>query len=138
MDLDGLLDEAGELVGILVGEIKERLGRPADAGDLLVALASIPEGLAARTLASLGVDATALARASDEARRSEKRSGLCPSPELVAELKKTHAEMEAAIQTAADLRNRERELTEQNRKIVEQRQEEALNEIRGRLGLTPE
>lgn len=61
-----------------------------------------------------------------------------PPLELVAELQKIRTEIEAAIQTAADLRDRERELAEQTRKTVERRQEDALNEIRGRLGLTPE
>ncbi|MDQ3607645.1 MAG: hypothetical protein M3459_01910 [Actinomycetota bacterium] len=137
-ELDALLDGAQVLLGILGGEIEERLGRPADANDLLVALASIPEGLAARTLASVGVDAAALARAGDEARRSGARSGLLPPLELVAEVEKVRTEKKAAIQTAAGLRDRERELTEQTRTVVEQRQEEVLNEVRGRLGLAHE
>jgi ATP-dependent Clp protease ATP-binding subunit ClpA len=137
-ELDALLDGAQVLLGILGGEIEERLGRPADAGDLLVALASIPAGLAARTLASVGVDAEALARAGAEARRSGARSGLLPPLELVDEIEKVRTEKNAAIQTAAGLRDRERELTEQTRKTVEQQQEQVLNEVRSRLGLAHE
>ena len=134
--LDALLDGAGALLGILGGEIEERLEHPADAGDLLVVLACIPGGLAARTLAAVGIDATALAGAGDEARRSDMRAALLPPPELAAEIEQLRAEERAAVQRAADLRDRVRELTEQARQTVEQRQEEVLDEVRGRLGLT--
>ena len=68
---------------------------------------------------------------------------LLPSRELVAEIETVRGEKDAAIrrrarEAAAGWRDRERELTEQARRTVEQRQDEVVNEIRGHLGLTRE
>ncbi|MGI8673675.1 MAG: Clp protease N-terminal domain-containing protein, partial [Thermoleophilaceae bacterium] len=45
---DALLEGAGPALRSIAGEIEERLGRSADAGDLLVVLASAQGGIAAR------------------------------------------------------------------------------------------
>ena len=76
----------------LVAEIEQRLGRAADAGDLLLLLSSIPNGLAARALARVGVDDEHLARAVDEARREEGRSALLPRRTLLAECDRARTE----------------------------------------------
>src|SRR5579859_1861874 len=44
----------------IVPEIRDRLGREADAGDLLILLASIPDSLVSRTLEELGIGSGAL------------------------------------------------------------------------------
>jgi len=95
-----------------------RLGRPADAGDLLVVLASVPEGIGERTLAALGIYADALARAVAEARGSGSRR--IKAQEFT---------------DAAELRERERKLLERALKPVEERREEFVAQMRARLGL---
>jgi len=117
-----------------------RLGRPADAGDLLVVLASVPEGIGERTLAALGSYADALARAVAEARGSGGRSSLLPPPELLAECEEIRAARLSAIKAqeftdAAELRERERKLLERALKPVEERREEFVAQMRARLGL---
>ena len=137
---DALLDGAGAPFGRLVDELEQRLGRPADAGDLLVLLASVPEGIGERTLAALGIDADAVARTVDEARAGGGRSALLPPPELLAECEEIRAEKLSAIKAqgyakATDLRERERELLEQALEPVEERREEFVAQMRTRLGL---
>src|SRR4051794_28467334 len=50
---DALFDGAGALISRLAEDVEQSLGRPLDAGDLLLLLAAIPEGLAARALGAL-------------------------------------------------------------------------------------
>ncbi len=137
---DALLEGAGAPLRRLVDELEVRLGRPADAGDLLVVLASVPEGIGERTLAALGIDTDAFARTVDEARGSDRRSSLLPPPELLAECEQIRAERLSAIQAqefteAAELRERERKLLEQALEPVEERREEFVAQMRARLGL---
>ena len=135
---DALLDGAGAPLRKLVDQLEERLGRPADAGDLLLVLASVPEGIGQRSLAVLGIDRDALAQAIREARRGAGRSALLPPPDVLAECEQVRAERLAAIKArnyphAAELRERERELLERALEPVEQRQEEFLDELWERL-----
>ena len=138
---DALFDGTWGLLRQLSHEIEERLGRPADAGDLLVLLASVPEGLVALTLAGLGIDAERLGGAVEESRRGGLRSPLLPVADLLADLDEARSEKEAAIKAqqferAAEFRDRERELISQYRAVVEKGpQEEVLAEVRARLGL---
>lgn len=102
-------------------------------------LASVPEGLAARALVALGIDAEALASAVADARRANRRSTLLPPLALLAECDEVRAEKEAAIEAqefarAAELRERERELLKRALTAVEGRQDESLTELRRRLG----
>ena len=135
-----LLDWAGEPLRRLARDVEGKLGRPADAGDLLVLLASVPDGLAARTLAALGVDVERLARAAEESRRGGARS--LPDPGLLEEAEEVCAEKEAAIEAqeferAANLRDRERVLRRQASEAVDERlHEELLAEVRARLGIS--
>jgi ATP-dependent Clp protease ATP-binding subunit ClpA len=136
-----VLDWAEEPLRRLAREVEAKLGRPADAGDLLVLLASVPEGLAARTLAALGVDAERLARAAEESRRSGARSAPPPDAALLEEAEALRAEKEAAIEAqefarAANLRDRERELRRQAKAVDERFHEEILAEVRAHLGIS--
>jgi ATP-dependent Clp protease ATP-binding subunit ClpA len=128
-------DGAMRLLAAVGPQIDRQLGRAADAGDLLVALASIPDGFAARILAALGIDAAALAHAAAEARRE-------PAPsagslgELDAELTRLQEQKLAKIEAkefeaAAKLRDRERQLVSQ----LDDRFDRALTELGARLGL---
>jgi hypothetical protein len=128
---DGLLDGNGAALRRLLREIKEGLGRPADGGDLLVLLASLREGVAARTLAKLGVDGVQLAAAAREARVSVAGSELAPDPPLLAEAEQVRDEKEAAIaaqdfERAANLRDQERRLRNEAGAIVERRRYDEL------------
>ena len=110
-------------------------------GDLLVLLASVHGGLAARTLAKLRVDAERLATAAEDSRGGGARSELSPDPALLAEAEQLREQKEAAIEAqewerAAHLRDRERELRRQAREVVEHRfHDELLAEVRTRLRL---
>ena len=138
--LPDLLEGADSPLWALRPEIAQRLGRSPDAGDLLVLLACLPGGLAARTLGALGVDADALAAAAEDARLAGERSALLPPAELVAEIERVRAEKEAAIEAqeferAAQVRDRERELTKQARRTVAGPEQEVLAAVRALLGL---
>ena len=139
---DRPLDWTGEPLRRLAREVEERLGRPVDAGDLLVLLASVKDGLAARTLAALGVDAEGLARAAEESRYGDTRSELHAHAALLEELDEVRVAKEAAIEAqelerARDLRDRERILARQADEVAVERSYEALlAAVRVRLGLT--
>jgi hypothetical protein len=135
---DPLLDGAGPALRALVDEIEERFDRPPDAGDLLVLLASVPDGLAARTLDLLGIDAEKLASAAVDARRDGADSALLPSPALASEIERIREKRNVAIARADELRKRERELLEQALAGVEERQAELLDDVRALLGLGEE
>lgn len=135
---DGLLDGAGAPLRRLVDQFEERLGRPADAGDLLLLLASVPEGISQRSLTALGIDLDSLAQAIDQARSHGGRSALLPPPDVLAECDEVCAERLAAIKAknypeAAELRERERDLLASALRPVEQRQKKFLDELWGRL-----
>jgi len=139
---DGLLDGAGPVLRALAAESEERLGRTADTGDLLVLLACVPEGLAARALAGLGIEAAGLVEAVEEARRGVARSTLLPPAALLAECETVRAEKEAALQAQelqrwAELRDRERTLLGQALRATEGPQQDLLARLRERLGSAP-
>jgi ATP-dependent Clp protease ATP-binding subunit ClpA len=140
---DALLDGAGKALRDLAEEIDERLDRPADGGDLLILLASIPGGVGARTLAAVGIDADRLARAVEEVRDAGARSSLFGRSELTEEIEQVRREKEACIEAqefeaAADARDRERVLTNQALEVNRRRGDEALERVRPTLGLANE
>ena len=140
---DTLIEGATWLVETVAREVDEQLGRKPDAGDLLVTLACVDDGLVARALARVGIDVESVRRAVEEARRDEARSGIDPPPELIAEIdrvrEKKESEVEAQhFETAADLRDEERRLVSEARQHRDRRLEEALAEVRRRLGLAGE
>jgi hypothetical protein len=138
---DALLDGAGAALRTLIDELEERLGRPADAGDLLVLLASVPDGIGERTLTAIGIEVEAFAHAVSETRSHGGRSSLLPAAELVAKCETVRAQRIVATKTqeyvqATELRARERELLEKALHSVEEPQEKFIAEMRSRLGLT--
>ena len=137
---DAVTEGASRLLAILSPEIEHQLARPADAGDLLVALACVPEGLVARTLAALEIDPAALTRALDQARGERAYSGPPGPSELDAVIEKVREAKEAKLEArefeaAADLRDRERQLVLDARDLQEHWLGYALAELRRRLGL---
>ncbi len=138
--VDRLLEGASGLVSTAAWEIEEGLGRPVDAGDLLVLLASIPDGLVVTALTTLDIDADKLTSAVDQARREDPRSSLTTRAKLASEIERVRQQKEAKIQTeefqaAAQLRDRERELTNQAHAMKQQEAENILTQLRRRLGL---
>ncbi len=133
-----LLDGASGLVNTVAREIEQQLARPADAGDLLIVLASVPEGLVAGALTGLGIDTEKLTLAVEAARRSRTRSRLLPPIELSVEIEQVRQEKLAKIEAqefeaAADVRDRERELTRRASEM--ERSEDVLAQVRERLRL---
>lgn len=130
----GWLDGLGLMLNQLADEIRRELGREPDAGDLLLLLTAAPQ-TPARALAQLGVDVDEL-WGQLERLRSQARSA---HEALAREIEQVRIEKERALQaqqfdTAARYRDRERELTEQQRAqpIVSP---EELQAIRRRIGL---
>ncbi len=115
--------------------IAQHLGRPVDAGDLLVAFASVPDGLVARTLTALGINAAALDAAVAEARRQPTPATLERLTELDDEIETVRAQQRANIKAANELRAREGKLVDQARELGEHRLEDALTALRNRLEL---
>ncbi len=109
-------------------EIRERLGRDADAGDLLLLLASIPDSLMARTLAELGVGEEAL----DEALERARAGGPSPLEERLELLRTQRAEAEAEGDEFAAAQLRAEEL-----RARREHGEQLLRQIRLRLFQEP-
>jgi Clp amino terminal domain, pathogenicity island component len=110
----------------IVPEIRERLGREADAGDLLLLLASIPDSLVARTLAELGADDAAL----DDALERAREQGSSPADERLELLRAQRAEAEAEGDDYAAAQLRAEEL-----RARREHSERLLEQVRARLGL---
>jgi hypothetical protein len=117
---------AATLWARIVPEIRERLGREADAGDLLLMLASIPDSLVARTLAELGAGGEAL----DAALRRARARGPSPLEERLELLRAQRAEAEAEGDEYAAAQLRAEEL-----RARREHGERLLEEVRARLGL---
>jgi hypothetical protein len=117
---------APSLYAQLEPEIRAQLGREPDAGDLATVLASIPGGLLARILDELGIDAAALDAAVTRARAA--------GPGAVdEEIERARQEHEAAIgANDIDTAMRFRKLEQ---KLLHERDEQLLANVRARLGL---
>ena len=142
---ESLLDWTGEPLHRLVREIERGLSRRADAGDLLVVLASAQEGIAARALAELGIDAEQLAQAAERVRAGGPPADFAPDSALLAQSETVRVEKEAAIaareyERAANRRDRERELRREAceaREVAEEHLcEQLATDVRARLGLS--
>jgi ATP-dependent Clp protease ATP-binding subunit ClpA len=123
-------DGVSPLLDRLVDEIRRELKREPDAGDLLVALASVPDTLAGRALRDLGADLQALTDAVERL-----RDQTLADDQLAQQLDAITGGREQAIENLARLRAQERELREQ----AEARTAigpEALQNIRRPLGLS--
>jgi hypothetical protein len=109
--------------------IRAELGREADAGDLLVLLASIPESLVARTLAELRIDERGLDAALTEVRRQ----GPSPFEERIELLRSQRSDAEAEGDEYAAAQLRAEEL-----RARREHSEQLLDRVRKRLGLGEE
>ncbi len=120
---------AATLWARIAPEVRARLGREPDAGDLLLLLASIPDSLVARTLAALGVDEAAL----DDALAQARRQGSSPFEERIELLRSQRAEAEAEGDEYAAAQLRAEEL-----RARREHSEQLLHRVRERLGLGEE
>ena len=119
----------------LARDIRRELGREPDSGDLLLALACAQGTPAAAALGALGVDLDELWVRTETARRAlvDERA------KLESQLAGIRTDKQAAIEagevpTAAELRDRERELAKQLRRLGAA-QPNSLGEARRRLGI---
>jgi hypothetical protein len=130
----------------LAGEIRSKLGRDPDAGDLLLVLACAPDMLPAQALSELGVDLDALWGTLERARtqaiqaREETRDARRRLAEEIHELRvtKERAIEDQQFERAAELRDQERQLVEEQTHAHQARAPEdevRLQEIRRRLGI---
>jgi len=131
----GWLDALGPMLNQLADEIRRELGREPDAGDLLLLLTTAPKTLPAQALQHLEVDVDQLWGQIERLRRQARNA----REELAHEIERARVEKERAIEaqqfdTAARHRDRERELTEQQRAqaVVSP---QALQAVRRRIGL---
>jgi hypothetical protein len=131
----GWLDGLGPLLDRLAADIRQELGREPDPGDLLLVLACAQETLTARALSELGVELDALWGTIEHVR--QQNSGA--REDLTRRIQDVRVAKEQAIeaqefQSAARLRDQERELREQARAQSAVRPE-VLQEIRRHLGI---
>jgi ATP-dependent Clp protease ATP-binding subunit ClpA len=119
----------------LGAEIREKLNRYPDSGDLLLALACVRESLAGQALNELGVDLEALGSELQRARAERAELG----QRIESEMEDTRQAKERAVaagdlEEAVRLRHRERELSARPRaaRLVGS---DALEEFRRRTGL---
>jgi ATP-dependent Clp protease ATP-binding subunit ClpA len=136
-----LIDVAwfGGLGGVLNGLVREihaELEREPDTGDLLLALGCTPDTLAAQALHELGVNPEALLGVIERVRGQRPSSG---EAQLAQRIKEARQAKELAIesqdfQTAAAMRDQERELTQQAR--ADAVPPEVLQQIRRHLGIS--
>jgi hypothetical protein len=131
----GWLDGLGLMLNQLAEEIRREVDREPDAGDLLLALAVSPETLPAQALQQLEIDIDELWGQIEHLRHQAHQA----QEQLTTQIEQTRLEKERAIQakefqSAARLRDQERDLTQQQRAqtIVSA---QALEAARRRLGL---
>ncbi len=136
------LDGLGPVLDRLAADIRDRLGREPDAGDLLLALACAPNTLPAQALRDLGIGLDALwgtiERAREQAVRVQEQERIARE-QLAHQIRDVRGAKHQAIEAqeferAAGLRDQERELVERARAQAEM-QPEALEEIHRRLGI---
>jgi hypothetical protein len=120
----------------LAADIRRELRRDPDPGDLLLALACVQDGLTGRAVSALGVDRDFLWGTIEQLRNQ----GSSAQEELRRQIGVVRQAKEQAIETkqfdsAAQLRDQERELRERARAQSAVRIDEALDAIRQRLGI---
>ena len=113
----------------MADEIRRRLDRAPDTGDLLLALASAPDTLAGQALRELGSDLDGLAGMVERIRVQA-----WAEDELAHQILELTEAKEQAIKTVAQLRAQERELREQAHARAAG-QPDVLNEIRRQIGI---
>ncbi len=127
----------------LASEIRGKLGRDPDAGDLLLALACAPDTLPGQALGELGVDLDVLwgmiERAREHALRARVEAARADeqATQRIRELRraKQQAIESQEFERAAGLRDQERKIMEQSSARTELQPEVLLQEISRRLGI---
>jgi hypothetical protein len=109
-------------------QIRAFLHREPDNGDLLVILATLPEGIVGRTLNELGVDDGALDAALARARAAG-------PDEIEDQLERARVSKDAAID-AGDLQEAAR-WRDEERRLERAGDADLIGRVRARLGLTP-
>jgi ATP-dependent Clp protease ATP-binding subunit ClpA len=128
-------DGLGAVLNGLAREIRRQLEREPDTGDLLLALAWAPDTLAAQALHQLGVNLDELPGVIERIRASQASA----EKELAERIEEVRRAKEQAIesqqfQTAARMRDQERELTQQTRTVTVVAPE-VIQQIRRQLGI---
>ncbi len=119
---------AGEMLSRIERQIRAFAGREPDNGDLLVILASLPEGVVARALTELGIDDAALDAALAKA-RAQGPDDIEDQIERIRE-RKDEALDAGRLDDAARIRSEEL-------RLERARDGDLLGRIKERLGLTP-
>jgi hypothetical protein len=123
------LDDPEAMLGVLEHEIRAMLGREPDRGDLLVILATVPEGVVARAFAELGI--------TDEALDAALATARADAPDSIQEqLERARRKKDEAIDAGefpAAVKHREEE-----RRLTEASAGDPILRVRVRLGLVRE
>ncbi|HEX5191729.1 MAG TPA: Clp protease N-terminal domain-containing protein [Solirubrobacteraceae bacterium] len=134
------LGELACVLNRLDAEIRGKLGRDPDVGDLLLVLACAQGTVAAGALEQLGIDLDALWGTIERVRAQTTRAEAQAREQLDEQIDAARIAKEEAIEAqqfdrAADLRDQERRLTEQQVRARQGIAPEVLAEIRRRLGI---
>ena len=134
------LGELGPVLDQLGAEIRGELGRDPDIGDLLLVLACAHDTVPARALDELGVDLDALWSTIEHVRAEGLQPQAQARQHLAEQITAVRAAKQQAIEDqeferARELRDRERQLTEQQAPAQKSFASEVLTEIRPRLGI---
>jgi ATP-dependent Clp protease ATP-binding subunit ClpA len=121
-------DDPGAMLTMIERQIRALLHREPDNGDLLVILATLPEGLVGRTLKELGVDDGALDAALARARAAG-------PDEIEDQLERARVSKDVAID-AGDFQEAAR-LRAEERRLERERDTDLIGRVRVRLGLAP-
>ncbi len=121
-------DDPGAMLTMIERQIRAFLHREPDNGDLLVILATLPEGIVGRALKELGVDDGALDAALARARAAG-------PDEIEDQLERARVSKDAAID-AGDFQEAAR-LRAEERRLERERDADLVGRVRVRLGLAP-
>ena len=133
------LGELGPMLARLAADIRGELGREPDAGDLLLALASMDGALSGRAAGAVGVDVEALAGTVERLRDEASKAGEDRQRALEELIRAKEDAIDAGrFEQAAELRDRERELRAAAATRAGVPADETLEIVRRRLGISPE
>jgi ATP-dependent Clp protease ATP-binding subunit ClpA len=121
-------NDAGAMLATIERHIRGLLHRDPDNGDLLVILASLPEGVVARAFAELGIDEAALDAALERARAA--------APDAIDDQIALAARRKDEAIDAGDLEAAARH-REEERRLIEASDADLIGHVRRRLGLLP-
>ena len=133
------LGELGPVLARLAADIRGQQGREPDAGDLLLALASMDGTLSGRAAGAVGIDAEALAGTVERLRKEASKAGEDRQRALEDVIRAKEDAIDAGrFEQAAELRDRERKLRAAAATRVGLPADETLEIIRRLLRISPE